>query len=384
MVHFLTKIMNTQIELYRYLFPLGIIHAILGTAVWILFQFHGIQFYPGPFHPILMISGFLYSFAFGFFWTAFPRFTQTDLPTKKEASPLVIMLVGQLFLLFHHNVTISYLLTFLSLILTFNFALKRFKNKKSKLPSHFKFIGFALVLGGFSSFLLFLNVFLPIPHVLFLFCKSFYLKGVILFLVIGIGLKLLPMLKGYNYIPFETSRFKKFFNIAPYVLILFFILESIEFSFLAYIILATTTLFIGFEGFHIHKFRFFSHKYRFLLWVSEVTFVFAPFIILIFPQHALHLWHIFFITSFGMMALMVSSRVMISHGGHAVSKEEQKPFIQIIGILIIGAAISRILILNNTTFVFSLYSLSSVLWILALLVWSYNFINYTFKVNHSN
>ncbi len=103
-----------KIEPHQILFPLGVMHALLGASVWILFVFQRNN-YPGILHANQMIGGFLFSFVAGFLLTAIPRFIGT-----KSCSTSELMIAGSFsFLSFFSEQRIFILLLLIYLIIFF-------------------------------------------------------------------------------------------------------------------------------------------------------------------------------------------------------------------------------------------------------------------------
>src|SRR5215211_4328822 len=59
-------------EPFRIFFPLGLLLGAIGVALWPLFVWHSIGFYPAQAHVRLMIEGLMGSFIIGFLGTAGP------------------------------------------------------------------------------------------------------------------------------------------------------------------------------------------------------------------------------------------------------------------------------------------------------------------------
>ena len=69
-------------EPFRIFFPVGLFLGAIGVALWPLFVWHAIEFYPAQAHVRLMIEGLMGSFIIGFLGTAGPRLL--------AASPLIV------------------------------------------------------------------------------------------------------------------------------------------------------------------------------------------------------------------------------------------------------------------------------------------------------
>ena len=71
-------------EPFRIFFPIGVAVALLGVALWPLFHWQIINFYPGFIHARLMSVGFFGAFIIGFLTTAVPRFLSAPKLKDKE------------------------------------------------------------------------------------------------------------------------------------------------------------------------------------------------------------------------------------------------------------------------------------------------------------
>lgn len=60
-------------EPYRLFFPAGLAAGLIGVALWPLTIWGPLEFYPGPLHARLMLTGFIGAFVLGFMATAMPR-----------------------------------------------------------------------------------------------------------------------------------------------------------------------------------------------------------------------------------------------------------------------------------------------------------------------
>jgi uncharacterized protein involved in response to NO len=61
------------VEPFRIFFPIGLLLGAIGVALWPLFVWHAVNFYPANAHVRLMIEGLMGSFIIGFLGTAGPR-----------------------------------------------------------------------------------------------------------------------------------------------------------------------------------------------------------------------------------------------------------------------------------------------------------------------
>src|SRR5215467_7007401 len=75
-------------EPFRIFFPLGLLLGVVGVALWPLFVWHVVTFYPAQAHVRLMIEGLMASFIIGFLGTAGPRLLDASPFAAAETSAL--------------------------------------------------------------------------------------------------------------------------------------------------------------------------------------------------------------------------------------------------------------------------------------------------------
>lgn len=80
-------------EPFRLFFPLGIVAAVFGLALWPLHYAGWWPLYPALQHPRILIFGFGAAFVFGFLGTAWPRFLEAE---ALRAWEIVLLAVGWL------------------------------------------------------------------------------------------------------------------------------------------------------------------------------------------------------------------------------------------------------------------------------------------------
>jgi uncharacterized protein involved in response to NO len=78
-------------EPFRIFFPLGLLLGAIGVALWPLFVWHAIDFYPREAHLRLMIEGLMGSFIIGFLSTAGPRLLDVRPFAVRETGTLLVL-----------------------------------------------------------------------------------------------------------------------------------------------------------------------------------------------------------------------------------------------------------------------------------------------------
>lgn len=81
-------------EPFRLFFPVGALASVIGVSLWPMVYAGWLDFFPGEAHARLMIEGFVGSFAIGFLGTAFPKMLGSPPFTWQELVVLLLSLCG--------------------------------------------------------------------------------------------------------------------------------------------------------------------------------------------------------------------------------------------------------------------------------------------------
>ena len=134
-------------EPFRIFFPTGVLLAIVGVSLWLLYYLGvGIP-YPNVTHARLMIEGFMASFIFGFLGTAGPRLTSTPPFSPAEVATLFtldLLAAGAHLGGAHRAGDICFLLC---LLVFMRVLAKRFRQRKDSPPPNFVLVALGLVSG---------------------------------------------------------------------------------------------------------------------------------------------------------------------------------------------------------------------------------------------
>jgi uncharacterized protein involved in response to NO len=133
-------------EPFRIFFPLGLFLGGIGVALWPLFVWHAIEFYPAQAHVRLMIEGLMGSFIIGFLGTAGPRLLDASPLSARETSALFALQILSAFLHLSQRQTAGDIV-FLALLLLFAGIMAKRVGARTDLPPP----PFVLVLFGLLS-----------------------------------------------------------------------------------------------------------------------------------------------------------------------------------------------------------------------------------------
>ncbi len=377
------QVLGRPAEAYRSMFALGAVHALSGALVWILWEAHII---PNPIqiHPLMMSCGFLLSFAFGFLWTAVPRFTHSRMPKHAELLPLIVLSLLALSCewMLSEGWTLSCYVAMMAW--TLRFLIRRFLERGQNPPDSFVFVGIALVVGMISLTLWTISTMVSLPLTLTLFARSFSLKGIMLFLVLGVGFRLIPAILGIN-TPISMERIRNVaspntairtrFARGEHLALAALLLAAFVAESLLLVRLSAATFAVAFSwslirGFHAYRVPLVANRFAMSVWTSVVCIVATPYLILAFPEQAVHLWHMLFIGGLGLMTIMISIRVSASHSGIVTPyQEEKRAYVVWMSANIVLAALTRMSVAWWPQTRNSHYVYAAALWILMLIVW---------------
>jgi len=337
-------------EPFRIFFPLGLLLGAIGVALWPLFVWHAINFYPRDAHLGLMIEGLMGSFIIGFLGTAGPRLL--------DARPFAA--VETLTLLALQIVSASLHLTqrqkaadaaFLALLLLFlGFMASRARTRKDLPPPNF-----VLVLSGFLNAIfgiVFMFAARQVTNGVFLNQLGTLMlnQGFVLFPILGVGAFFFPKLLGGAKpepadLQIAISLWKKRALIAALtglVIWISFVLEALDWTRGAAILRGLAVLFyFAIQGHLLEKPigpPFLAHCFR----LGAALLVLALFSPAALPGFRIANLHLAFIGGFTIILFTVSTRVILGHSGHSHLFQKRLRFLIVSLVLLIIAMLARV------------------------------------------
>lgn len=373
---------------YSPLFLIGLICAVFGTLVWPLVFYTNVSISePLLMHKLVLFGGFLLSFAYGFIITAFPNFTGTALVRIGELIPVVcgqIMILTGLFL---DNPTVSFVGLFLAAAATFNFVKSRLRYSRFVLPPSaiYVAVGFFMALIGFSLEASVYYLGTDVPKAI---RDSLIQYGLVLNLVLGVGLKILPVFLGVQ----KTKKFsieetvqskiaefmsKNKLTLQLIALNLLLLLDIFDYAAFANLGRALIVGWIFVEQIKITKTPEVKSFLTYGVWVSLWSMVVGLFLRSI-PLFDIFGVHVYFISGFALLTLMIAGRVTLSHGGFSLDFERRSRTIYYVIVFSILSGLLRFLPSMSNHLGFEVYiALSWLAWFTFILIW---FVTYGAKL----
>ncbi len=370
---------------YRFLFPLGWVLGIWGALVWILATLKSTTEQVATEHPDLMVGGFVFSFVCGFLMTAVPRFTGTRFATRGEIAVQAALLIGVAVSGLLGRFPLLHVWLFIGVVTLIVFVARRFQARTANPPPTFIFIGLGLFCGLAGTLLLLLQDAGLIGGPWTRLGRLLYRQGLILSLVVGVGGRLIPALLGFAPMPNPAAAggvaireyVRKLPRVLPVcvgLLFLSFPLESWQQLALGRWLRAAVVGFIAYRFWGIHRYPRTATRLAFWLWISAWMTVLGLVGSAASPTHPIDFLHITFIGGFGLMTIVIATRVTVAHGGFPAVQWEDSPALSVTGVLVMLAVLARLPIAWLPQAYETYLVLASTVWVLALLVWGWSFI----------
>jgi len=357
-------------EPYRLLFPIGLISAVAGVALWPLAAHRLIDIYPVRSHGGLLFFGFLWSFVAGFLLTAVPRMTGTDMARRRETLLAASLAVGQLFL----NLTFLWQWADGLYILQILFLLA-FVGRRVLMKRRLPFDGFVFLPWSFSCALagaIWHSLSPEGAHVLVASQQGFILN-----LILGVGARMIPVICRVPsaLTPLSGAAGKKRFEFGLFAvgLNLTVLAEALSWFDWRWVYTLRAVLIALYSVRHLKILQASSTR-SFVAWGvrSSMVVIVIGYLASWLTEFRLSALHLVFIGGFALVTLMVAARVTLAHEGRSLDFElRDRGWIGIIFCLL-GSAISRFFIESGSAREW-LVDLTSIAFIAAIVIWSVNF-----------
>jgi len=347
------------------------------VALWPLFVWHAIEFYPAQAHVRLMIEGLMGSFVIGFLGTAGPRLLDASPLITAETCLLFVLQIASAFLHLAQRQTAGDIV-FLTLLLLFVGMMAKRAGAGSGLPPP----PFVLVLFGLLNAIV--GIFL-ITTAKSLANGSFASQlggpmlneGFVLFPILGVGAFFFPKLLGgarpkpsdLRIAPARWIKRAAIAALTALVIWISFLLEALGWMRTAALVRGVTTLtyFIT-QGRLLEKPGgppFLAHCFR----LGALLLVAGLLLPVALPAYRLANLHLTFIGGFSIILFTVSTRVIIGHAGQSHLFRKRFRFLVAALALLVVAMVARVgadlvLPVRNTHLVYA-----ALIWLVASTVW---------------
>jgi uncharacterized protein involved in response to NO len=368
-------------EPFRFLFVLGVVLGVIGVALWPLYIWNITAMYPGQAHARVMIEGFLASFVVGFLGTALPRLLGvpkfTIFETLGFAAALctvtALHVMGRIF--WGDVVFLLLLLGFVTAVVV------RFFLREDVPPPGFVLAGLGLLCALTGT------IFYLLPHVAPSFgspwratmARLLLFQGFPLLPVLGVGAFLLPrffQLPSRHAFPESSSLPPGWVARAALALacgvavIASFALEAD--GQLRWGAGLRAAVIAGYFASEVPFFRKAGEGGSITLGV-RIALLCIPVgyaLVAVWPERMSSWLHVVFISGFGMLTLMVATRVVFGHSGQSHLFAAPLKSVRVFTALIVLAMLTRVSADWMPDVRMSHYAYAAVAWIAGALVWA--------------
>jgi len=319
---------RTAPDPYRVLFPVGIAAAIAGLVPWILVAARVPIPYPGPGHAALMVQGFELAFVCGFLLTAMPAFTHGPRCSPAELGT-VTALVGAHVVLAALGVPAA-AWAFLAALGALGFVVaRRVRPGGAAPPEEFLLVGTGMALGLAGAVVQVLAALGRLPEAAVRAGVRCVSLGMLPALVLGLGGLLVPTFARMSD-PLtiagiakagERPRRRAFVLTVAGLLVL---AVNLDFAGLipaaawcrALAALASTQL-----AWKLWRLPGRRDRLSWAIWTAGWCVALGFTAAAVWPLHRVEAWHVAFAGGYALLTLGIGTRVVVSHGGHAMTEE---------------------------------------------------------------
>lgn len=321
-----TRLQRFFSEPFRPFFILGWIISLIGLLMWPLFLGGIMVAHPGRAHAFIMIQGFFGAFATGFLWTALPRMLEVPGAGPRWIAPALLLVAGNavLHLTAYHAAAHFLFIGLLGLI--GGFAATRFLARRDLPPPSFVLVISGLVLGAAATVLVALGE-MGVPlGMAYGFGRLVLTEVFLLFLILGVSSFLAPRFLGQKSrqsLPDSrepTGPWKRQAGLAAAaggVILIGALLQV-----LGAVRLGALTVALPVTAFILYQVQIWrgspnsnwmGHGMRLALFFC----IAAPWMRLAFPEARLASAHVLLLGGFGLITLVVGTRVVFGHSGYS-------------------------------------------------------------------
>lgn len=365
-------------EPYLALFPLGAALGCAGVLHWLLHALGVLEDFRPVFHTTTQVQGFLTSFALGFLMTMIPRRTGSAPPSTTELGIALAMPPITVAFAWGQHVAAAQISWLVLAAMVIAFAVRRFLSSTSKRrpPNAFVWIPLAFLFGISGSVALLAAPRLgPRGDALELFGRGLLQQGMFLALVLGVGSLALPLMtRGEAPADAEATgrdRLIRTGNVFAAALLAASFWIGTQYSLrLGFLLRAAVVLAVLLGTARIWKApregAWNARSIWLAAWVMPTGYLVAA----AFPTVFRVGLHLTFLGGFSLLALAVSTQVVLGHGGRSDLMFGKPAAVAAIAILLLAAVAPRALMELDPQRYFLWMGVASFLFLSAVAAWA--------------
>ncbi len=361
---------------YLVLFPLGVLLAWAGVLHWLLLAVGVIQEYRSIFHAFAQIEGFMTCFAVGFLFTLIPRRTGTSPPAAWQMAAAIVAPIAIVVGAWFEKWALSQIPWLLLMALLIQFAVSRFRapGAAPRVPDSFVWVVLAFLMGSGGSILAGVGAALGDEDFwLHDVGRSLILQGMFTALVLGVGSMLLPVItRGAPPLggAAPSARAKLLHLCAGVAFIGAFFVEALVSIRLGFALRAAIALLVLLVSAGIWRLPTVPGLHRRFVWLAAWLLPAGYACVAAFPGYPKAGLHVTFIGCFGLLALSISTHVVLSHGGSPKLLEQRPWPLALMGLLLIAALVLRVLVNTDQAHVYRWLGGAAAAFLAATIVWA--------------
>jgi len=365
-------------EPFRVFFPLGVVLAWAGVGHWLLYALGVIDGYRPVFHAMTQIQGFLMCFAVGFLFTMIPRRTGSTPPAAWQMAVCLAAPVLTTVAAWQQRWALAQAAWLVLALTLVGFAVSRFLGAGSKRrpPNSFVWIPAGVLMGIVGSALTGAYAMLGVEYAwLHGLGRGLVLQGMFIAFVLGVGGLAIPLMtRGVappDGAPSGRDRGARALHLAGAMLLIASFVVEVRASLPAGMLLRAAVVFVTLAlGAELWRAPTQPGWNRRLVWAAAWMLPVGYLLAAAFPAEHKAGLHVAFLGGFALLALAVSTQVVLGHGGHRREMLGRPWQVPVIGALVAAAIVARALAEVDRPRFFVWIALAAVFFLASTLVWA--------------
>ncbi|NMO19054.1 NnrS family protein [Pyxidicoccus fallax] len=336
-------------EPYRLFFPLGVVLGQVGVLPWLLYALGLASAWRSTTHALTLVQGFMLCFALGFLYTFIPRRTGTEGPSAARVGISLLLPVAVTASAWWEAwwLAEAFFLAQLGVLLSFVVPRILAPGPGRTVPEGMVWVPMALGLGAAGAVLTAVPPGMG-PRWLHALGTGLLLQGLFAGLVLGVGGMLLPMFLHGEPPGADAGtrrRLKQGLHVAAALaFVASFFLEPLVSSRWGHALRAVVVAVALVGPTRLWRPPTQAGLHRWLIWASAWLLPLGYLVVALRPELRTAGLHVVFLGCFGLMALAVSTHVVLAHGGHGRLLMGRPWQVGTVGALMGVAMVSRLLV----------------------------------------
>jgi len=368
-------------EPFRIFFPLGVLASVAGVLLWPLLYLGWLPYYPGGPHTRLMMGGFIGAFALGFLGTALPRMMSAPhLRVWELLALLAFYLVSMLGYVCNQGFLGDAVLLLLLAFFFVSMVVRLIWLRQDVPPPGFVLVvlGWLAAMAGLLVFLLEGEPELVVTGLRHRMAGLLFYQGFVLLPILGIGAFLFPRFMGLKTLHmFDESR-----SLPPgwgkkgclalavgLVVIMSFWLEAAGWMKVAGFARCGVVAWYLWLDVPVFRKANESGTMAFGVRAGLLLLILAFPAAAFFPSYRIGVEHMVFISGFGLVAIMIASRVTLGHSGHADKFTKKLNVMRVVIGAILMAMMTRVVAEFLPAIRVSHLGYAAASWVVGVLLW---------------